>query len=141
MSNIMTLYITPNLLQTPFLRGVIADLLSRHSTSCNSHGRLLEGNVAFQTKRGKQSSVDSTEMFKEKMFHFSKLVKFSQRTVVVIDSEFFSSSLSVFSSPSSFHKSLVSLEKAGIIQTVISLDHWSLLQKAGYLQVVKHIHL
>ena len=39
------------------------------------------------------------------------------------------------SSPSSLHHQLVALERAGLVQTAISLDHWALLQKAGFPQV------
>ena len=39
------------------------------------------------------------------------------------------------SSPSSLHHQLVGLERAGLVQTAISLDHWALLQKAGFPQV------
>ena len=67
-----------------------------------------------------------------KIFHLTKLLKLSHRTVVVTKS---SSETSSSSSPSSLHHQLVGLERAGLVQTAISLDHWALLQKAGFPQV------
>ena len=81
------------------------------------------------------STIDSKEMVKEKMFHLTKLLKLSQRTVAVLDSACVSSvSLSPTSSPSPLHRRLVSLERAGLVQTVLALDPWALLQKAGLPQ-------
>ena len=81
------------------------------------------------------STIDSKEMVKEKMFHLTKLLKLSQRTVAVLDSACVSSvSLTPTSSPSPLHRRLVSLERAGLVQTVLALDPWALLQKAGLPQ-------
>ena len=71
-------------------------------------------------------------MLSVKIFHLTKLLKLSHRTVVVTKSPPDTSSSS---SPSSLHHQLVGLERAGLVQTAISLDHWALLQKAGFPQV------
>ena len=70
--------------------------------------------------------------FSDQIFHLTKLLKLSHRTVVVTKS---SPDTSSSSSPSSLHHQLVALERAGLVQTAISLDHWALLQKAGFPQV------
>ena len=69
----------------------------------------------------------------EKMFHLTKLLKLSQRTVLVLDSSS-SFSPSLTSSPFSLHRAMVSLERAGLVQSLISLDPWALAQKAGFPQ-------
>ena len=72
-------------------------------------------------------------MVREKMFHLTKLLQLSQRTVLVLDSStFFSPSLT--SAPSPLHRAMVSLERAGLVQTLIALDPWALAQKAGFPQ-------
>ena len=38
------------------------------------------------------------------------------------------------SPPAALHHQLVSLERSGLVQTAIALDHWALLQKAGFPQ-------
>ena len=74
------------------------------------------------------------EMVREKMFHLTKLLKLSQRTVLVLDSSSSFLSPSLTSSPSSLHRAVVSLERAGLVQSLISLDPWALAQKAGFPQ-------
>ena len=118
--------------EATFLRGVVVDLLSRYHESRGLHGRLLEGSVRFRRDSVEKRNIDSEEMRKEKLFHLSKLLKLSQRTAVITDDSPSSPSLS--SLPSAQHHHLVSLERSGLIQTVITLDPWSLLQKSGFPQ-------
>ena len=72
-------------------------------------------------------------MVREKMFHLTKLLQLSQRTVLVLDSAT-SCSPSLTSAPSPLHRAVVSLERAGLVQTLIALDPWALAQKAGFPQ-------
>ena len=61
----------------------------------------------------------------------TKLLKLSERTVVVVRS---GPETSSSSSPAALHHQLVTLERSGLVQTAIALDHWALLQKAGFPQ-------
>ena len=72
-------------------------------------------------------------MVKEKMFHLTKLLQLSQRTVLVLDSST-SPAPCLTSAPSSLHRAAVSLEREGLVQTLIALDPWALAQKAGFPQ-------
>ena len=80
-----------------------------------------------------ESPLDSRQMVKEKMFHLTKLLQLSQRTVLVLDSST-SPAPCLTSAPSSLHRAAVSLEREGLVQTLIALDPWALAQKAGFPQ-------
>ena len=89
---------------------------------------LYHHSLRYQTK----SALDSIEMITEKIFHLTKLLKLSQRTVLVLDSS--SPSVSLTSAPSPLHRAVVSLERACLVQTLVALDPWALAQKAGFPQ-------
>ena len=69
------------------------------------------------------------------MSRLARLLKLSNRTVVLVDSL----SSCPGSPPSAMHYSLVTLEREGMVQSVVSLDQHSALQKAGFPQVFLHI--
>ena len=73
----------------------------------------------------------SFQLHCRQIFHLTKLLKLSQRTVVVVKS---CPDTTSSSPPSALHQQLVSLERAGLVQTAIAMDHWALLQKAGFPQ-------
>ena len=91
-----------------------------------------KGSVRFRKDSVEHRLQDSPEMIKEKVFHLSKIFTLSQRTVVIFDSEFESSSFSASSMPTTLHQQMVNMEKEGLIQSVVSLDQCSLPRKLAF---------
>ena len=68
-----------------------------------------------------------------------KLLKISRRTLLV-DGSFSKGQIKASNLPSSIHHYVTALEKAGLVNGVVSLSQESLYQKAGYPQVKRFLY-